>query len=253
MKKLLIHVHVYYPERWEEIKNCILNFDDYDLIVTVAEHLKDFDSSIKQDFSAAQIFTVPNKGYDIAPFLFVLKKVNLDDYEFVLKLHTKRTLPDGEYLNRYVVSGDRWKNYLLEPFKSAEQMNKNYELFSKDKKLGAISHYKCIMPLKRDKFLANFLEYHNDSVKDSFFVAGTMFLARAFLLNEFQGRDYSFEDFEEPKKGSFQLAHYLERFLGYSVYKQGHTIMPYDYDQKMLCLKRKIWWNAAKFINYYEK
>lgn len=254
MKKLLIHVHVYYPERWEELKASVQYLENYDLKVTVAEHLQDFHSQIKQDFPAAQIFTVPNRGYDIAPFLYVLKQANLDDYEFILKLHTKRLLPEGEYLNRYLVSGDKWKNYLLEPFQSLEQMNKNYALFSHDKTLGAVSHYKCIIPFRRDKLSAKFYEYRSDSIiKDSFFIAGTMFLARACLLKEFQELKYDFEDFEEPKKDSFQLAHYLERFLGYSVYKQGYAIKPYDYNQKILCLKRKIFWNIAKFINYYEK
>lgn len=254
MKKLLIHVHIYYPERWEELKNCIQNFEDYDLMVTLAEHLTDFDSCIKQDFPHAQIYFVPNRGYDIAPFLYILKKVDLDEYEFILKLHTKRFVPDDIHVNNYLVSGDRWKNYLLEPFRSLKQMNKNYALFSKDKKLGCISQYKCVMPFRRDKVLKNFLAYNNDEmIKGSFFVAGTMFLARAFLLKEFQSLKYDFDDFEKPQKEAFHLAHYLERFLGYSMYRQGYTVKPYDYRNKILGLCRKICWRAAKSIHTYDK
>lgn len=255
MKKVCIHVHVYYPDRWEEIKQYIKNLEDYDLYVTVSEQIVQIEEKIQEEFPDAVIFSVPNKGYDIAPFLYVLKQVNLDDYAFLLKLHTKRTVPEGEYLNRYLVSGDRWKNYLLEPFASAEQMNKNYTLFVRDEKLGCLTHYKCIMPFKRDKFYDAFLAYHQieKMPANCVFVAGSMFLARAFLLKPLQDFNYAFEDFEVPQKNSFQLAHYLERYFGYCVCQQGYTIKPYDYDKKYTCLLRKIRWNLAKFFNYYEQ
>ena len=45
-------------------------------------------------FNNAKIITVPNKGYDIYPFLIVLSKVKLDEYDYILKIHTKNSRKD---------------------------------------------------------------------------------------------------------------------------------------------------------------
>lgn len=251
MKKVLIHAHVYYPERWEELKQLILQIEDFDLYITVAEHLAEEKAVMQNDFPCAKIFSVPNRGYDIAPFLFVLKHADLDNYEYVLKLHTKRMVPDGEYLNRYLMSGDRWKNYLLEPFRTSEQINHLFSLFEKNTSLGCVSHYKCLVSFDKDKFFKSAFE-NKKNIK-GFFVAGTMFLCRAFLMKKFQKLDYGFADFEVPQKNSFQLAHKLERYLGYCIYEQGYTVLPYDYDKKIKCLIRKTVNFFSKVLNYYER
>ena len=92
MKKVLVHLHLFYHEQLpyflDKLKN--INNCDWDLIVTVCEHIDESEKMILNFKSDAEIRLVENNGYDILPFLNVIKSVNLDDYDFVLKLHTKR-------------------------------------------------------------------------------------------------------------------------------------------------------------------
>lgn len=48
------------------------------------------------DFKNADFYVVPNLGFDLGPFVYALDKVNLSDYSYVIKLHTKRDIPLNE-------------------------------------------------------------------------------------------------------------------------------------------------------------
>ena len=42
----------------------------------------------------AKIIIVPNTGYDVYPFIYVLQNINIDNYDYVLKIHTKHNIKD---------------------------------------------------------------------------------------------------------------------------------------------------------------
>ena len=83
MKKLLVHLHLYYPEIYKELENCILNLSpeyDFDLFVTIPETNLNLKPQILSTFPNAKVQVVENIGYDIYPFIKVIQGVNLDDY-----------------------------------------------------------------------------------------------------------------------------------------------------------------------------
>ena len=80
MKPILAHVHIYYPHLYKDIKECLLNITTHkiDLFVTMVEEHSEVISDIKATFPNAKIEILENKGFDIAPFIHVLNKVNLE-------------------------------------------------------------------------------------------------------------------------------------------------------------------------------
>lgn len=95
-KPILVHVHIYYPEMWYELRQCIQNIvpHSFDLYVTMVEEHQDIITDIKDSFPSAKIKVVENRGYDIYPFIKILNNLDMDDYSYVIHLHTKRDMPD---------------------------------------------------------------------------------------------------------------------------------------------------------------
>lgn len=226
----LVHVHIYYVWMWEEIKMCLQNIAlPYDLCVT----LVDDDPALRQavlDFdAAADIRLVENRGYDVWPFIDMLNRVNLDEYSFVIKLHTKRDTGIYPVGNGYVFEKDGWRKALLKFLKTPRNFKKCLAAFQKDKRLGMISSFDCIHNAKiYPDALAYIKKRYPDytfGTADFSFVAGTMFIARAEIFKPIQQMKITASLFETPdQKHSMQFAHVMERTLGEAVYKAGFRI-----------------------------
>ena len=117
MKKFLVIAHVYYHDLWYLLDRCIQNLpkDSFDLIVTTTSNIEELSSKVKEHSPNAKVELCENRGYDIWPFIKVLKSVKLDEYEFLIKLHTKRDM--GKIVaiidNKYFFRGQYWRNMLL--------------------------------------------------------------------------------------------------------------------------------------------
>ena len=99
MKKILVHLHIYYPSLYDELKSYINNITDgFDLYVSMVEEHKDIIDDLQNNFKNVNIDIVENRGYDVGPFIEVLNKVNLDDYSYIIKLHTKRDIKDKNHM-----------------------------------------------------------------------------------------------------------------------------------------------------------
>lgn len=72
-----------------------LNLNDYncDYIFTFVKENEALESDIKSTFKNVNVEIVKNLGFDLGPFVHVLNEVNLNDYSYVIKLHTKRDIP----------------------------------------------------------------------------------------------------------------------------------------------------------------
>jgi len=233
MKPILIHCHIYYPELWAELKQCILNVSPYpfELRVTIVEEHFILTEDIRKTFPKAHIEIVDNHGYDIGPFVHILNKVDLDKYSYVIKLHTKRDMPIGAMLGVMNVEGKRWREYALSFLKTSEVFKKVIQTFEQNKKLGMHGNYHLIMDKElHDKESAEkaqkLIQKTGLTNKGSIFVAGTMFMTRAKLLKPVQKLKLKITDFEKPdsqhKETTF--AHVMERFLGYLVGAQACQI-----------------------------
>jgi lipopolysaccharide biosynthesis protein len=236
MKKILVHAHVFYPEIWAELKACLENIapNPFDLYVTLVAHNEDLKQEILTFMPSAHVDVIENLGFDVGGFVHVLNQVDLADYSYVIKLHTKRNMLEGARLGRkYNVSGPLWRGYLLSFLKTKDHFNKCLEAFTADPKLGMCAHH-CI--IRKEKWTKDDLFAFEESGKllaemgleiklPPVYVSGTMFMARANLFLPLQKKALSVSFFEKPDRLVVtSKAHVLERLFGLLVSAQGYEI-----------------------------
>lgn len=93
--KIAVHLHLFYEELWPEIKLYLKNLECYnfDLFITYPEKIsEEILKDIKGFKSNVYLFNTPNKGFDLGPFIYFLHKINLNSYDIIFKLHTKRNI-----------------------------------------------------------------------------------------------------------------------------------------------------------------
>lgn len=236
MKPILVHLHIYYPHLYDELKNCVLNIkpQQFDLFVTMIEEHEEIISDIKNTFPNAKIEIVENRGYDVGPLIHVLNQVNLDNYDYVVKLHTKSNKPKPCTLLGFDASGDKWRKELLS---FMNDWNKTISFIEKRKDIGMVAGANVILKGHNDKEIAvkpkivelvKALELRQICKKYKF-AAGTMFLARSGLFKTIQHK-FTSSDFEMADKKGNTLAHAFERVFGIICYANGYEII--DADQK---------------------
>ena len=249
MKPILVHLHIYYPHLYEELKNCILNITShkFDLFVTMVEEHSEIISDIKKTFPNAKIEIVENRGYDVGPFIHILNQVNLDDYDYVVKLHTKSDKPIPCSLLGFDASGDKWRKELTS---FMNDWNKTISFIEKRNDIGIVAGVNVILCSSDDhegcvkkkalEITQNVLKLQSNEKYT--FVAGTMFLIRAKLLKPIQNK-FTLADFETANKNGNTLAHIFERIFGIICCISGYEVV--DVDENYLRY-RKI--NFLKYI-----
>ncbi len=236
MKKILVHVHVFYENLYPELKACLLNLKDYncDYFFTFVKENKELESDIKSTFKNVKVEIVKNLGFDLGPFVHVLNEVNLDEYSYVIKLHTKRDIPlNGR---KYWYSGSGWRDALLKFIKNKDVLDKVIERLEKNPKVGMHGPNICTFNKKTDehdtsKVVLKYFRKNNLKVSKYKFVAGTMFIVRAPLLKFIQNLNVTQDYFESPDLSheGCQKAHIFERLCGYTVTRQGFKIVDCTY------------------------
>lgn len=235
--RILATVHLYYVDMWKDISEYLINLGNYDLIVTISNSNKDVIDAIYSFKPNAKVYVTENVGYDIYPFLETLKKVDLSSYDFLVKLHTKKNRgKEITYLsNRYRISGAFWQKSLYSFVSSKKTFLRCLKSFIKDNNLG-MSNAFCLI----DKLKQNEKDQHkqycftkarelltsvglSSNLNEPAYIAGTMFICRAFLLEPLKKLDFNKSDFESNSLGN-DLPHSLERFLGLIICGQGYLI-----------------------------
>ena len=263
MKKLLIHLHVYYHEQLSYFLQKIGNICnvDYDLYVTMHQHNPAAESKVLAFFPDAKILIVENRGYDVGAFVEVLNHVNLAKYDYVLKLHTKKNT--GSQLleiNKSRIARRYWSRMLIEALIDTPQIwLKNLQILAANSKVGMIAAKKLITSETasyediKDRVVKTVSDFGFSPLQSIRFVAGTMFLIRAELLKPLQQARYSMADFEipDPKQGNNSLAHVMDRVFGAMVEAQNHTI----YGQRYMSFSTAIGNILARIRHfiYYKK
>ena len=216
--RIAVIVHVFYPELWPELARHIRNFSDRkpDIFVTIPESaLPGFENEIKADFPAADVKRLPNCGFDVGPFMEVIGRIDLDAYDLVVKLHTKR--------NRFGVVGymplfgGQWRRKLLAFCRTRQAVAHALALFD-DPAVGMVGNGDLILH-PWDALVPN--PPPIDPADKRTFVAGTMFIVRAPLMKRVLDQ-VSFADFElTARDQTSSLAHAWERRLGHLVTESG--------------------------------
>ena len=239
--KTLATVHVFYPEFWPELAECLRRVDSpMDIAVTLPEG-SSFAAEVRRDFPNADVAYCENRGFDLWPFLSTLDRIGLDGYTHVLKLHTKRNVHRDPPMvfNAFDYEGPRWRQALLSFVSGEGAFAKCRALMERDPSVAMVAGRDVILrrsdvksPAVRktfDEALSYAAERLGIRPERPEFVAGTMFLAKAEVFRPFLGR-FSAPDFDVSVKDDtvVTLAHILERALGFSACAVGRIADPDD-------------------------
>lgn len=228
---LAIIVHAFYADVFKELAVQLSEVlpifgGPVTVFVSTTEQLEnEIRSTCSSVGIAAHIFVVPNRGRDIWPFLHVLRSIALDDFDLVLKLHTKKSL--------HRTDGEMWRNDLISKLLDTTIAGDIRDFFRQQPGVGYVGP---------DGHIANISDYWGSNqstvldvgrrlgveIADTStikFIAGTMFYCQPAallpILNIALDRD-CFEDEAGQIDGT--LAHAIERCFALSAFAVGMTI-----------------------------
>ncbi|MDR1361628.1 MAG: glycoside hydrolase family 99-like domain-containing protein [Holosporaceae bacterium] len=216
-KKIAVHFHISYYDMLDYFSAKIKNLDGIDYDLFISTHLSCPVDSILHIFPQAEILIVENRGYDIYPFIEFLNKVDISNYDFILKLHTKSIVGYGI------------RNSLVESLcGSKKTIENNINLLKNNQNIGMIGDNGSLC--SDDDSCNQIKEILNGmgltyAFNENKFIAGSIFLVRSKILEPLRHR-YSAENFEynDPTIFYGTFAHTMERLLGNLVIAQGYEI-----------------------------
>lgn len=231
--KMLAHLHLYYHDQLDfmikKMKN--INNCDWDLYVTVCEENPVSTRKILSFKKDAKIIKVENRGYDIWPFIQILRMVDIDDYDVVLKIHTKNYRKESLNFIGKAFKGFFWRDSLINALiGSKKEFFNNLQKFYQTN-TGMIFDEKFMLPLlknrQEDTTLLEDLKQRLNIVSDyNYFCAGTMFMIRASVLKQIITSNIDKKDFEKNGYTSEngKLVHSLERIFSILTKAQGYDV-----------------------------
>jgi len=235
--RVAIIAHVFYERLWPELEKCIGNFilecgsENVDVFITYPE-IKPQIAELLSGTSWRK-FSVPNVGWDVGPFFHVLEMINLDAYDYVVKLHTKDNPTDGWMNFRPWKKGEHRKA-LLSICSTRKAVRKSLRAFERDASIGMVAARSVIDPsgiAAGDNMLSRsggLLETYGISMHGTSIVYGTMFMVRSRLLKAFQGKvvlgDFEVANNEPGKPHSVGYAGTWEMTFAVMVESQGFRV-----------------------------
>lgn len=202
--RVAILAHVFYRNIWPELKDCIRNF----ISVCGADNVKVVITSpggepaafLQSEMPFASVVPVPDRGYDVGPFFEALASIELSEFDYVVKLHTKRDV-DHCWMNYRIYNGNEWRRALLSFCSSKPAVRTSLRGFEKDNTLGMVAGRGITDPSGVASGIYDFTKAYD--LMRSFglkpsgttLVFGTMFMIRAALLKPVAGK-LRIEDFD---------------------------------------------------------
>lgn len=237
-RKISVCLHLYYinqADMFAEKINSALSKYDYDLFITVSNHDAEIERKFLSFKSDAKFVVVKNVGADIFPFIAVLSLINLEDYDYIIKLHTKKLygksdMPYSPGLFTYI-ERRLWSDYLTS-FLTSENMGKILISFEQNRKLGMVADYRVILKnFKKSRKVTTVTKNLLKSQKLPLTItypAGTMFIARAGVFDLLKRLNLTESDFHEYSSGSkhhdiFIFPRVMEQFIGNCANASGLT------------------------------
>lgn len=228
-KKVCVILHLYYVDLWAYFLPHLKRIDaDIDLYVTITDGhsglFTDIHDAVMSEFPQAYVYSLPNRGMDVAPFLYVMNEIFLSEktYDVMIKLHSKKSLAHSFEL------GERWRNQLTDALLGSLPKIQSGYLYCNGSETTMVGSSAWIQSQKVTGFEQQFF-YDEITFSDYEFVAGTMFMASFnlimdwFVLNSIYDRFY--KEFADGYIGDGSIAHQLERVLGCLVKVKGGKIL----------------------------
>ncbi|MCV6596345.1 MAG: DUF616 domain-containing protein [Mangrovicoccus sp.] len=235
MIRVLVHIHLYYEDQLPFMLETIDNLGDFprDVYFTIQQGSQIDQAAIAERVPGCHFIELPNLGYDLFPYLEVLRHVPLSKYDYILKMHTKapRSEEQGSVYG-IDVPGYAWRDALIGSLAgSREIFAANIERLESDRSLGALGCKDFIFSTEENREettynLPGWRSYLNVDHGNTY-VGGTMFLARSFPFEHFRklyNQPELFRGEAMSTKSHKDFAHVLERFCGIVVENEGLRI-----------------------------
>ena len=247
-KKILVILHLFYPESWMEIREYLLNLKGYtwDLCVTYPDHLEGKlpVDSIRRINPGTRFFGLENKGYDIGPFLHVLHQIDIDEYDVLFKMQSKGVHRRWIFIYKQLFFRRDWFLNLYEGTMGADVIHTTIDRIANDPQTGMISAQNLIVhdPAHKENLVLKYLRGMNiQEEKGYYFIAGTCFAVKPSCLREFRALPCTQDDFTPVLSSrGMSLAHVLERYMCFGAQKNGMEIRGNDVFQGRRALKRPL-------------
>jgi len=216
--KYAVIAHIFYPDVVDEFVASIDCAEAIDIYVTIPDSFTEAEfAQVASALPGSFMLRLPNIGRDILPFLTVLRQMPLDEYEWICKVHSKKSL--------HMRGGDEWRRQAFAGLLGAihDGVPAPTDLFN-DKTVGIIALSGSVASLNDEWTRANteslLFQYGRklgitpDWGREQF-VAGTMFWFRPEALAPLLTLSLTEADFG-PELGRIDgtLAHAIERLIG---------------------------------------
>ena len=217
--KLAVILHLFYPNMInvfrDKLKKINVPFDLYISLPSEYENIKI--DKINEYHMNTNVVSVPNRGRDVLPFITIANRIRkLNNYEYALKIHTKKSL--------HRTDGDAWLVSLLDTL-IPDDVSKIINVLSKQK-TGVVGPRDHLVSLSQhmgsnEGFIKMLLkrivddETYSLDKKKSPFIGGTMFWSRMDFLDPLLDLYLIPEDFQ-PEEAQIDgtTAHAIERLFG---------------------------------------
>lgn len=230
--RCLVVLHLFYEKSWIEINEYLKSLAPYsfDLIITATKNRissETFDR-IKQEYPKAQILIMENRGFDLLPFLTVIKNMDLSKYDVVFKLQSKSTKRKFIHIYRQLFLRRDWFVNLYEGILSGKNVHQTIDALYNKEEIGLVAAANLIVrdPKHKENLIQIMAKQRGLACCDEYsFVAGTCFAIKAKCLKAIQDFHFENEEFESwiPSRG-LSFAHFVERYLCISVLLQGYQM-----------------------------
>ncbi len=218
--------HLYYPELWGETLSYLNNLNlDFDLFVSIPENANFNRDLIVQDFPQASIFHCSNRGRDIASFIHFFTMINPLGYEYICKIHTKKSLhrPDGT----------EWRVEILNELLGSETQIAAIKQHLNNDKIGIIGPKNHIISTRlfmggNQELVTQLADRLNLKYagEDFNFIAGSMYWFKPSAIAPILNLNLLETDFpRESGQKDGTIAHALERIMGLVASKQGYQVI----------------------------
>ncbi|MBU6338793.1 MAG: hypothetical protein KGQ36_02345 [Rickettsiales bacterium] len=218
---MLVHLHIYYLDLLDEFIENLKNIPiPFDLYITLVEKPESEIKKIFEFFPNTKVFTVPNQRNDLGGFVEVINNVNLDHYDVVIKLHTKKSLHTG-------VEQKEWRQRLVKTLIGSEKQAVITLHNFIDDRTGMVGSHEdvCNHPYEDPTIFSNLCKRLEIEEMNLFF-RGTIFAIRSKILKKIIEKNYLLKDFDPAISRGLPYA--FERAFGSLCINQGYQIKTLD-------------------------
>ena len=236
LPSVAVHIHVHYTDLLDELMNYTSNLPGkVDLFVTTTQPGGSIAAQVQARFPHATVWQTQNRGKDLGPFIDAIKRHQLDKYDLVLKLHSKKSLNLPKYLKavqglfgKEIRNGDDWRRGLITSLAANQQrVEQIYQAFAADATLGMVgaARFICRAPDVNGVGYEALCQRLGISPHILFF-GGTIFWIRGRHLRHLRQAGLTLQDFDVHSVGNVEntLEHACERVFGALVAADGGWI-----------------------------